>query len=391
MCSFVDITIHIRAVGEWTNRMYNHFEMAQTEGLKSMLHKWHNDLQTNKVMLVDQKGLPISEKSQDNKTGEDLQAVVVDTKSTEAIEFDFQTTKMIIPIPEDCDEDGCNNDSKNQNKSMEQHALARYLRNGNIVETVKTSSGETIELSEFNNNGSYKKKMDLEEQHSKSNLKEMLNDITKGIESKDIFLRVPLKIRLDGPYGAPSSNIFQHEHAVLVATGIGVTPFASILQSIMYRYTEKKRNCLNCGHIWSEKIPSQRIMNLKKVDFVWINRDQTSFEWFVELLYNLKQQQLAIPSENEDDKRFLDIHMYITGQVEQNADVTRNKGSKALQKYSSQLNWKYGRPDWEQFFTNIDQENRGRVTVFYCGRPDLATSLRHTCSNFNFHFRKEVF
>ncbi len=48
-----------------------------------------------------------------------------------------------------------------------------------------------------------------------------------------------LEIHLDGPFGAPASNIFKAEHAVLVATGIGVTPFSSILQSIMYRYVAK--------------------------------------------------------------------------------------------------------------------------------------------------------
>jgi predicted ferric reductase len=44
------------------------------------------------------------------------------------------------------------------------------------------------------------------------------------------------QIFIDGPYGAPSSHIFKAQHAVLVGTGIGVTPFASILQSIMHRY-----------------------------------------------------------------------------------------------------------------------------------------------------------
>lgn len=46
----------------------------------------------------------------------------------------------------------------------------------------------------------------------------------------------PLEIYVDGPYGAPSSHIFRAQHAVLIGTGIGVTPFASILQSIMHRY-----------------------------------------------------------------------------------------------------------------------------------------------------------
>ena len=44
-----------------------------------------------------------------------------------------------------------------------------------------------------------------------------------------------LQIYIDGPFGSPSSNIYRAEHAVLIGTGIGITPFASILQSIMHR------------------------------------------------------------------------------------------------------------------------------------------------------------
>jgi NADPH oxidase 5 len=32
-------------------------------------------------------------------------------------------------------------------------------------------------------------------------------------------------------------------------------------------------------------------MNLRKVDFFWINRDQRSFEWFVNLLSQLEIEQ----------------------------------------------------------------------------------------------------
>jgi len=49
-------------------------------------------------------------------------------------------------------------------------------------------------------------------------------------------------------------------------------------------------------------------MNLEKVDFVWINREQKSFEWFVKLLLDLESQQLNLP----EDKRILSFHMYIT-------------------------------------------------------------------------------
>ena len=72
------------------------------------------------------------------------------------------------------------------------------------------------------------------------------------------------QVIIDGPYGAPSSHIFHAEHAVLIAAGIGVTPFASILQSIMHRYWNSKQNCPNCRYSWSAEMP-QSIRNLKKV------------------------------------------------------------------------------------------------------------------------------
>ena len=40
------------------------------------------------------------------------------------------------------------------------------------------------------------------------------------------------------------------------------------------------------------------MFNLKKVDFIWINRDQKSFEWFVNLL-----SLLSMPPEARDATR----------------------------------------------------------------------------------------
>lgn len=49
-----------------------------------------------------------------------------------------------------------------------------------------------------------------------------------------------LRLYIDGPYGTPSYSIFDSSHAVLVGAGIGITPFASILQSIMHRYRQQR-------------------------------------------------------------------------------------------------------------------------------------------------------
>ena len=78
------------------------------------------------------------------------------------------------------------------------------------------------------------------------------------------------QIYIDGPFGAPASNVFRAQHAVLIATGIGVTPFASILQSIMCRFWESKKTCPNCSHKWNEDV--DKLFRLTKVGNAENNR-----------------------------------------------------------------------------------------------------------------------
>ncbi|KAF1428379.1 NADPH oxidase 5, partial [Spheniscus mendiculus] len=118
---------------------------------------------------------------------------------------------------------------------------------------------------------------------------------------------------IDGPYGTPTRRIFTSEHAVLIGAGIGITPFASILQSIMYRYRRRKQSCPSCHYSWCEDLRDEEMM-LRKVDFIWINRDQKHFEWFVSLLTKLEMEQ----AEQEPGGRFLEMHMYMTSALSKN-------------------------------------------------------------------------
>ncbi|EAA12239.5 AGAP008072-PA, partial [Anopheles gambiae str. PEST] len=206
----------------------------------------------------------------------------------------------------------------------------------------------------------------------------------------------PLEIYIDGPYGAPSSHIFQAQHAILIATGIGVTPFASILQSIMHRYWKARHCCPRCSYEWSSEIPPT-IMNLRKVDFFWINRDQRSFEWFVNLLSQLEIEQAELGSAME---RFLEMHMYITSALQKTdmkavglqlaLDLLHEKEKRDLIT-GLKTRTNAGRPNWDKVFKQIQDQKKGKVTVFYCGPPQLAKTLRYKCDQFGFQFRKEVF
>lgn len=80
----------------------------------------------------------------------------------------------------------------------------------------------------------------------------------------------------------------------------------------MHRYWKARHTCPQCKFFWASEIP-QTIMNLRKVDFFWINRDQRSFEWFVNLLSQLEIEQAELGVAME---RFLEMHMYITSALQ---------------------------------------------------------------------------
>ena len=63
-----------------------------------------------------------------------------------------------------------------------------------------------------------------------------------------------------------------------------------VLQLLANRFLDIKHTCPSCRQSWTDKIEGS-MFNLRKVDFIWINRDQKSFEWFVDLLSHLEAEQ----------------------------------------------------------------------------------------------------
>lgn len=67
-------------------------------------------------------------------------------------------------------------------------------------------------------------------------------------------------------YGAPAEDVCSFECAILVATGIGVTPWASVLKTIIAKHR------------------SNTLKPLRRVYFIWLNRDASGFEWFASMV-----------------------------------------------------------------------------------------------------------
>ncbi|EKG09267.1 FAD-binding 8, partial [Macrophomina phaseolina MS6] len=137
-------------------------------------------------------------------------------------------------------------------------------------------------------------------------------------------------IRIDGPYGAPAEDVFENEIAVLIGTGIGVTPWASILKSIW--------------HLRQSSSPKR----LRRVEFMWICKNTTSFEWFQALLSSLEKL--------DDSDDFLRIHIYLTQRID--IDTANNivLNSVGMDKDPlTQLRGRthFGRPDFARFLYSL--------------------------------------
>jgi predicted ferric reductase/Ca2+-binding EF-hand superfamily protein len=179
---------------------------------------------------------------------------------------------------------------------------------------------------------------------------------------------------LDGPYGSPSAHIFEAKNAVLIGAGIGVTPFASVLESLLLRRNGE----------------SKRPSALRRVHFFWLNRDQYSFEWFSELLARL---------EREDKENLFDFHMCMDGRgagatalgVELAREVMHSQGRSDLLT-GLHTHTHVGPPDWDAMLADVASWHpKEQVDVFFCGPPGLASKIRIICEKHGMRFREERF
>ena len=181
-------------------------------------------------------------------------------------------------------------------------------------------------------------------------------------------------LRIDGPYGAPAEDVFENEIAVLIGTGIGVTPWASILKNIW--------------HLRSGPNPPRR---LRRVEFIWVCKDTSSFEWFQALLSSLEAQSSSAAA-SQGSAEFLRIHTYLTQRLDDDtaANIYLNsvgQGLDPLTELRSRTN--FGRPDFgrlfaamrdglvdETYMSGLKSTVATEIGVYFCGPNTAARQIR---------------
>ncbi|OCF60711.1 hypothetical protein L486_00349 [Kwoniella mangroviensis CBS 10435] len=173
-------------------------------------------------------------------------------------------------------------------------------------------------------------------------------------------------LRIDGPFGAPAEDVFNSEVAVLIAGGIGVTPFASILK-----------------HIWYAQRSGQ-LGALRRVEFIWSCRDTGTFGWFQTLLEELEASQ--------SDPDFLRISVYLTQKMDSDTvqNITINDvGAEYDPLTLLQSRTLFGRPNYKQIFHSLissiesgsylpgrEATLKSRLGVYFCGPNALASTIK---------------
>ncbi len=185
-------------------------------------------------------------------------------------------------------------------------------------------------------------------------------------------------VYIDGPYGTPSAHIWGCEHAVTIAAGIGVTPFASVLQSLQNLEKRHRRH------------PSEAVeFRLRRLHFVWICREQVSFEWFHQLLAELELR----------NDGWLDIQIYFTSA---RADLTGGvvdlarailRESRGVDMVTGlRANTHFGRPDLDAMLQSFkDERDIEAPEVFFCGPAGLARGVEASCRRLDLRYRYERF
>jgi len=91
---------------------------------------------------------------------------------------------------------------------------------------------------------------------------------------------------IDGPFGAPAEQFRSYEHLIFVASGVGATPFSSILISLLYQ------------------LKKGEVLKHKSITFYWIQREYGKTDY----LNNILQEIIL-----EDKNKIFEINAYITG------------------------------------------------------------------------------
>jgi len=241
-------------------------------------------------------------------------------------------------------------------------------------------------------------------------------------------------LRIDGPHAAPAMRYLEYGSIIFAAAGIGLTPAASVLRSLVQFRWRADANC------WPHSIY-----------FCWLcaASEVPAFEWFAQELSDSDVAAAAnakIHGADTEVARDYEMHIFVTRAPPAEEAVTKTPPKSAMARLfgrdhgfskltrpctgqellqwmkhpytksddmktileqpmerrpnaAGHINVWNGRPDWPALFKHVARQESSKcdsVGVFFCGAPAIGKDLKKNCyehsdKSFSFQLMKESF
>lgn len=177
-----------------------------------------------------------------------------------------------------------------------------------------------------------------------------------------------------------------------------------MLETLLHQIRSEQCMCSNCGHVnQNDTIFNQR--TLKKIDFIWINRDAKNFGWFIKLLEDFEIEQERYLREGHQCSRYLDIHLYFAAMPSNEqgmmtmapydivANVYANVCHEDMHTTLKTVKTRVGRPPWKLLFSKFEADQRqGQTTsIFLTGSATIGSEIKWHCDEHGFRFYHEPY
>lgn len=158
-------------------------------------------------------------------------------------------------------------------------------------------------------------------------------------------------VKVDGPYLSPCCRYVEFDNCIFVVSGIGITPFISIIKNFAIEFLQGRRSD-------------------KKLILYWVCRDRDDIRWFEDVFSDLSD---SVP------ESALSINIHLTVEVE-DPEIVRKISKGNFEVYdkigTSNTYLRYNRPDFDKIFLEYTRSSKTTSTgVFVCGNESLKEDL----------------
>ncbi|KAJ1965406.1 hypothetical protein GGI12_000798 [Dipsacomyces acuminosporus] len=197
-----------------------------------------------------------------------------------------------------------------------------------------------------------------------------LDPETNDSEQTQTQTRIQLPtILVDGPYSAPMESFFEYQANIIVAAGIGITPYISATERVL--------------EMCADNLPTRTTQSTRDgllpeaIYLVWVFRDMNMMYLMMDLLLRLREdtrvRNIVVPC------------LYVTGDVDvEHSSTASDVFGRPMVKLPNGIRISLGRPPIARMVSYMASKHASKsIGVFTCAPKELTSLVRSTVHDTN--------